>query len=293
MRTVLAFMAMASMALAQVELTTSGMSGSGTGVSVLDCQGVAKPAIAGIGVACACNGCVPRYTTDNGWARRWAGFGPASVSSVEFSVEICEANTPGSGDCLVDVNLYDMAPGSFPTKPATPGMAIVADQPPTATPVDRVVPVSPAFAVAAGNDLVVEVYQYDGTADGHAMWIGATNVGAQTSPSFIMAIGCGIANWTDIATFGFPTNYWIICQDTGGGGNPCNGNEKFKAKCKNGTITVSVKNGTPNANYPYTLDGNADNVATNGAGKGKDKTKNQVVGPHRVVICGKAINVIC
>lgn len=264
-------------ALAQAEFATSGSTGgNGTGVSVLDCQGAAPPAVVGAGVACACNGCVPRYTRDNGWARRWAG--PQSVSQVQWSAETCDDSDGGGQDCLVEVRLYDLAGGTFPTRPGTPDRAIIDDIKSTQSgqvyPQHRTVNVSPAFAVAAGRDLVVEIYQLDGQPDLNAMWIGVKTAGG-TAPSYIHSIGCGTANWADVAGLGFPNAHWIICQDSSGGGG-CTGNEKVNsAKCKavGKPLVVKTTGGNPGEAVTASAGGKtgSKNAKANGSAKIKLK----------------------
>lgn len=125
-------------------------------------------------------------------------FSPFSVTAVRFGVEnvfsldgagirmtMCVHADPTPGDLTTVADLVTLAEESF----------ILGDQ--ALTIVERQFACPPVFNVNGTDDLVIELVNEDGRFNGRAFFVGS-NVMGETSPSFIAATACGIANPVDM-----------------------------------------------------------------------------------------------
>jgi len=169
-------------------------------------------------------GCVNQTTfvaRENSWYRAFTlsehGIsGGFAVSAVTFAIEQTRAAAGGSQPAYVRLYRYTGGVGGT-LDPAQ--MALLADQPITVTDSDtpRLLSVPIAGAVAAGEDLVVEIYvadsdpENDGT--GNVFFVGANSAG-QTKPPYLRAPigGCDLIDPTQLTLVGpgFPDMHMIL-----------------------------------------------------------------------------------
>lgn len=160
--------------------------------------------------------------TDNSYFRAFpssvipTGF---AVCSVQVGVEQATPGTQG-GTQPVTVNIYSHTGAAFPLGTnAIIGTNTVqlADQSGT------IVDIALTGTVAAGADLVVEVFTPDGTTAGNLFFIGSNNAG-ESAPSYLEAADCGITTPTTTTAIGFPDMQFVMNvrgtpQGGGGTGN--------------------------------------------------------------------------
>ena len=173
------------------------------------------------GVSCGVAG---TSTADNSWWRRfYFNEHPAvGASSNVTSVTITSGST-GPNGVPFTVNLYTLphstAVNTIPTGSLTligtatgtidSGLAVVN------------VPVTGAIDDTVGKDLVVE-WHTDGNAAGGQFFPGA-NASAETHPTFLSSVACGLASPTTASAIGFPDFHlvMVVSLTNGGGGPTC------------------------------------------------------------------------
>ena len=137
--------------------------------------------------------------------------GPVQVNSVQFGIELADANGTGTTQ-PVTVNLYTSNqpfPTGYPaslTLIGTSGVVQVPDQ----TLTTMTVPITVPPTVPANARLVIELVTPDGRAPANNRFFIGSNTSAQTGPSYLMAADCGIATPTDLTTIGFPNMHIIL-----------------------------------------------------------------------------------
>ncbi len=134
--------------------------------------------------------------------------GPLTVNSVQFGIELSDANGTGTTQ-PVTVNVYTSAgafPGGVRTLVGTSGVVQVPDQ----TLTTLTVPITVPPVVPANAILCVELVTPDGRAPANNRFFIGSNASAQTGPSYIQAADCGIAVPTDLTTIGFPNMHIIL-----------------------------------------------------------------------------------
>jgi hypothetical protein len=129
--------------------------------------------------------------------------GRYAITSVDFGIESATAGTGTTqpltvnlysipvGDTLLFANLMLLGSVDMDIEDGV-AQSLTAD-------------VSGVIREAVDDDLVVEVFTPDGTADAHMMRIGSNDAG-QSQPSYIAApaMGCDLVEPTDLATVGMP-----------------------------------------------------------------------------------------
>src|ERR1051325_4254949 len=130
------------------------------------------------------------------------------VTSVSFGIEQATSGT-GTGQ-PVTVNLYANNGAEFPGGDwqsnliATSGSINVPDQSGTIfqVPITATVP-------AGTLELVMEVMTPDGVAAGNTFFIGSNNL-AETGPSYLSSVACGINDPTPTSDIGFPDMHIVF-----------------------------------------------------------------------------------
>jgi hypothetical protein len=165
----------------------------------------------GNSVACSSDNGVT--TTENHY---WRAFDMATftggleydVTSVSFGIEQATSGT-GTGQQLT-VNLYANHGAPFPGGDwqsnliASAGPLNIPDQSGT------IFSQSITATVAAGTlELVMEITNPDGTAAGNAFFVGS-NASAETAPSYLSAVDCGLNDPTPTADIGFPNMHIVF-----------------------------------------------------------------------------------
>jgi len=217
----------AGSAWGQTRLSTSGSTGSYSNpLDVPSCGGTqltqnTNPDTLAAGtVSCNAGG----VNTDNFYARNFPIAAPIFVKCVDFGVEVNNA----IGATNVRVRLYTHP---TPGTPVTANLVLIPGS-------EMQVPI-PAnttllyfnatypgvgIAVPAGN-MVVELFTpcrqltCVPPGDGGSIFLGSNGLG-QSAPSYIKAAACGAADYTDLATLGFP-NVHMVMRLGLASGNPC------------------------------------------------------------------------
>jgi Subtilase family/PA domain/Fibronectin type-III domain len=155
------------------------------------------------------------------------------VTSVSFGIEQATSGT-GTGQQLT-VNLYANHGAPFPGGDwqsnliASAGPLNIPDQ--SLTIFDQPI----TATVPAGTlELVMEITNPDGTAAGNAFFVGS-NASAETAPSYLSAVDCGLNDPTPTADIGFP-NMHIVFNVNGS----CPGGSPTPTPTATATVTPSV-----------------------------------------------------
>jgi hypothetical protein len=155
------------------------------------------------------------------------------VTSVSFGIEQATSGT-GTGQQLT-VNLYANHGAPFPGGDwqsnliASAGPLNIPDQ--SLTIFDQPI----TATVPAGTlELVMEITNPDGTAAGNAFFVGS-NASAETAPSYLSAVDCGLNDPTPTADIGFP-NMHIVFNVNG----TCPGGTPTPTPTATATVTPSV-----------------------------------------------------
>jgi hypothetical protein len=163
----------------------------------------------------SCNNGPPNFNhTDNSYWRAFdmntfTGGQQYDVTDVSFGVE--QATSASGTGQPVTVNLYTNSGAPFPdgtlTLLASTGSINVPDQALTvfSTALTATVP-------AGTSELVMEVFTPDGQAVGNTFFVGS-NALAETGPSYISAVECGILDPTPTAEIGFPDMHIVFNVD--------------------------------------------------------------------------------
>ena len=157
--------------------------------------------VAGNSVACGGGG----NTADNFHSRAFtlADYGITydyKITNIKFGVETV------TGPLTVTVNLYDLV-GTYPagtltllnSKPVAITTANILGVVDTGTSLTQVIP--------AGSKIVLEV-AYNGNSTS-GFYLG-TNTSAESKPSYIKSVTCGIANPVTTSGIGFPNSKWVM-----------------------------------------------------------------------------------
>jgi hypothetical protein len=170
-------------------------------------QSASNTVTPGGSVACAAGG----LHTDNSYWRAYdlaplALVGPLTINSVSFGIET--ANASGIGTTQpVTVRLHTSA-GAFPGAVRTLAGSQTFNIPDQTNSLFTGALTTPV-TVPANAILVLEIFTPDGQAAGHSFFLG-TNSGAETGPSYLSAIACGVPTPITTASIGFPNARWII-----------------------------------------------------------------------------------
>ncbi len=186
------------------EIFKDGFDGSSAGGSAAIAQTADTTPVAKNSVACGHS--ADGTTADNQYWRRYyfSDYGvttAADVNSLDVSIE----QTTGAPN--INVTLYTI-PHSVAVDTIDLGQLSQIGQATVASPANSAlssinVPVTGTVADPVGTDLVVEVSTDDGSVDGTAFYIGSTP-SAETHPSFISSVSCGISDPTPTTDIGYP-----------------------------------------------------------------------------------------
>ncbi len=149
--------------------------------------------------------------------------GDFNVTTAEIAIGV-GVITPGGFP--LTVNVYSIATGTFPggalTLQGTTGTTVFESD------AETILSLPVAATIPAGESLIYEVVIVDDGTDTNYMRFGANNDG-QTGPSYIMAVDCGAATPTDLATLGLNNSFVmnIIGDEAGGGGGCSQSNPSF------------------------------------------------------------------
>ena len=169
------------------------------------------------GNSVACYNSTGGYTTDNSYFRVFdlASFGITgafNVASVDFGIESATgASQP------INVNLYTLTGATLAWANLNPiGSASGTLSPQALTHFS--IPVT--GSAPAGSKLVVEIHSPDGSTAVTAFFFGS-NAAAESGPSYIAAVGCGLTEPVTTATIGYPGMHIVmnVTGTTGGGGS--------------------------------------------------------------------------
>ena len=147
--------------------------------------------------------------TDNSYWRAYnlAPLGLPSaltVNTVTFGIELA-----AGGAQPVTVNIYSQNAG-----PAFPGgtrtlLGSQAASVPNQTLSLFTVTFATPVVVPSNAVMIVELFTPSGQATGRSFFVGS-NAAAQTGPSYLSAVACGVATPTDVAVIGFPNMHIIL-----------------------------------------------------------------------------------
>lgn len=174
-------------------------------------QSTSNAITAGNSVSCNSGG----IHTDNSYFRAYSlgAFNGFDVCGVTVGIEEATSGlvraAEGTGQ-PVTVRLYSNVGGAFPAGTRTQvGTATVnvVDQAGT------LLNVPVTGTLAAGSELVVEVFTPDGNAAGNSFFIGS-NAAGESAPSYLQAADCGITAPTSTGAIGF-ANMQIVLNATG------------------------------------------------------------------------------
>ncbi|MEM9379641.1 MAG: hypothetical protein AAGB93_06780 [Planctomycetota bacterium] len=147
--------------------------------------------------------CLRRYSpgTDCGVA------GDLTVSDVRFGIE---GAASGTGSQPAEIRIYQLAPGAAFTyaNMGTP-LNVTSLDIFDATDTFETVTLTSPVTVSAPNDLVVELFLFDGEAQGNVFFLGS-NAAGETAPSYVASSGCGTPDPVTTASVGFPNCHFIL-----------------------------------------------------------------------------------
>ena len=146
--------------------------------------------------------------TDNSYFRSFpitAIAYPAGFSACSLEVGVETASGAG-GTQPVTVNLYSNVGGVFPAGTRTSVGTATVQVPDQA---GTIINVPVTGTVAAGAELIVELFTPDGTTAGNLFFMGS-NAAAESGTSFLAAAGCGITAPTATAAIGFPDFHFVM-----------------------------------------------------------------------------------
>lgn len=173
---------------------------------VISQNAIPNTVVAGGAVACAAEDF--SFTSDNAYSRAWtlSDYGinyDYKITNVAVGVE--EIN---GGDFDITLNLYSLVgtyPGGTKTLLNTAPISVVMgeDDLKMVSTLDGLTQLIPA-----GSKFVVEVF-HDGSETGQAFFMG-THPSAESKPSYIKSVDCGIPNPVTTTAIGFPTAKWVM-----------------------------------------------------------------------------------
>lgn len=161
----------------------------------------------GLSVACSGPQGAPTYTSDNYYSRAFtlADYGinyDYKITNIAIGVE--NANK----DFEVNVNLYSLV-GTYPGGTKT----LLNSVPIAVTPSNSLGMVDTGSTltqvIPAGSKFVVEVF-HESDASGNEMFYMGANTSAESKPSYLKSIACGVNSPVTTTSIGFPKARWVM-----------------------------------------------------------------------------------
>lgn len=173
------------------------------------------------GVSCGAND--GSSTSDNSWWRRfYFNEHPSVGASANVTSVTISSGSTGPNGLPFTVNLYTVAHSTPVNTIPVGSLTLIGTANGT---IDSglatvTVPVSGAIDDTVGKDLVVE-WHTDGMAGGR--FFPGANASAETHPTFMSSVACGIATPTPASGIGFPDFHlvMVVSMTNGGGGPTC------------------------------------------------------------------------
>jgi hypothetical protein len=171
------------------------------------CQNLSSELTPGAGqVACSLDG--GYSVADNGYARLLLLDQEATISVVKYGVEQCQDLT--GEELPKDVYLQIWYAPNFPSLVGAELLDRSLDAVPHGTTFElRTVPM--AGLTLSPGEYVLEIWNNDSTGEVR-FWPGFNEAG-QSAPTFWRSAACGIPEWVDLASLGYPAMSVVLCYD--------------------------------------------------------------------------------